>query len=137
MTTLVGFLCDSAKRRRYTWSRLMTPVYLAMTLAKDRDGNLDPSNSTLKPSVHPPACHDRDFPRISPVRAVKWSSHAENQTKANDGGSVALRVATLPTGRMPWKEIGLTSRASRRACTCNRSREFSLWQMRLNERETG
>jgi len=70
VTTLVGFLRDGAKLRQYTWSKLMMPAYLAMTLAKDQDGNLDPSR-TLKPSAHPPACHDRDFPRISPVRAAK------------------------------------------------------------------
>lgn len=104
----------------------MTPAYLAVTLVEERDGNLDPSDRALvEPSAHPSACHDRDFPRISLVRAAKWSSHAGNQPKANDGRSVALRVATLPSGRMPRKEIGLTSRASY-ACTCNRSREFSL-----------
>jgi hypothetical protein len=85
-----------------------------------------PISTLVEPSARIlSAYHDRDFPRISPIRVAKWSSHAGNQTKANDGGSVASRVATLPSGRMPRKEIGLTSRASR-ACTCNRSREFSL-----------
>lgn len=125
VTTPVGFLCG----RRYTWSRLMTPAYLAVTLVEERDGNLDPCDRALvEPSAHPSACHDRDFPRISPVRAAKWSSHAGNQPKANDGRMVLRCVASCNTplkGRMPWKEIGLTSRASY-ACTCNRSREFLL-----------
>jgi len=50
----------------------MTPAYLTVTLAEDRDGNVDPSDRTLvEPSAHPSACHDRDFPRISPVQAAK------------------------------------------------------------------
>lgn len=105
-----------------TWSRLMMPAYLAMTLVEERDGNLDPSDRTLvEPSAHPSACHDRDFPRISLVRAAKWSSHAGKQLKANDG-----RSCNTPLGKDAAERNRVeTSRASY-ACTCNRSREFSL-----------
>lgn len=98
-----GFSADDVKQWRNTRSRLTTLAYLVLTLASAIEME---TVYVLSPSLaHSSACHDRDFPRISPSE----SSRVPRTRRLMTAGGA--RVSSLPpSGRMPRKEIGLISR---------------------------
>lgn len=115
-----NFSADDAKRWRNTRSGLMTPAYLALTLVSAIETRpfVHMYVRTHPSLVHSAACHDRDFPRISPSESSRTRRTRRRSAHRDEFASLGKDATE--------KEIGLIARI---VLTCSRMpnvNDFSL-----------